>query len=167
MPWSSFGPHEHSAPSARLTSLEGEAVEIADFRGRANLVVVFVDSVSRAGYRRLIQQFAARRSELQALDAETLIIVPPDTDPLQSDSAGLYLLVDSQDDLRRRYADLTEQDTDSRELLFVLDRFGAPYAAWMGELADETGLVDEAFEWLEFVELQCPECGVSEWPVEA
>jgi hypothetical protein len=47
------------------------------------------------------------------------------------------------------------KDTDG--LLFVLDEFGAPYAALMG--AEQAGerLNDEVLSWLQFISVQCPE----------
>jgi hypothetical protein len=42
-------------------------------------------------------------------------------------------------------------------MLFVLDRYGAPYAALTGPELDDPGLQQEVLEWLAFIEVQCPE----------
>jgi hypothetical protein len=46
----------------------------------------------------------------------------------------------------------------------VTNRFGEIWAAWAG--GDGHALPDgPAIQgWLDFIELQCPECGVAEWP---
>jgi hypothetical protein len=42
-------------------------------------------------------------------------------------------------------------------LLYVLDVYGAPWAAYIGESLDEDGLLDEVLSWLVFIGVQCPE----------
>jgi hypothetical protein len=42
-------------------------------------------------------------------------------------------------------------------VLVVLDQFGAPYAAWVGDEADAPGLDRQTLEWLEYIAIQCPE----------
>jgi hypothetical protein len=51
-------------------------------------------------------------------------------------------------------------------LFFVLDRYGAPYAATVANEPGDEDLHTELLEWLDYIELQCPECGVAEWLVE-
>jgi hypothetical protein len=42
-------------------------------------------------------------------------------------------------------------------MVFVIDRYGAPYAAVVGADPADPGLHAELLEWLSFIELQCPE----------
>ena len=59
--------------------------------------------------------------------------------------------------LRRRYADLLGADPAKDAMLFVIDRHGGIYAGTILDEPDRPELHDEALDWLEFIEVQCPE----------
>jgi hypothetical protein len=100
---------------------------------------------------------AAQRSELRGLDAEALVFLPSPAAAPHGDLAGVRLAADPAGALRRRYAELIEFDTVTEVMLFVLDRFGVPYAAWAGSEADPPDLSRETMKWLEYIAIQCPE----------
>ena len=157
MPWIRFDPNGGPAPSSSITTLAGEPFAVADFYGRANLALFFGHGLGCAACRGLIQCLAAQRTELCGLDAEALVCLPSHASAPDGDLAGVHLAADPDGGLRRRYADLIEFDAVTEVMLFVLDRFGVPYAGWTGREADAPDLCRETMKWLEYIAIQCPE----------
>jgi len=106
MPWIRFDQYGQTGPSLKLLSPEGNQVEVADFRGRANLVVFFPHRVTCVECGRVTSELAAHRSDFQALDAETIVVLPSDHSPLGGNPKGRHRLSDPEGALRRRYAAL-------------------------------------------------------------
>lgn len=157
MPWIRFDQPGGTAPSLKLLSPRGSQFEVADFRGRANLVVFFPHGAGCVECGRITSELAAGRSDFQALDTETIVVLPSTPSPLGGNPKGLHLLADPEGALRRRYAALIEFDTNTAVMLFVLDKHGVPYASWVGEEPHEPDICREALTWLEFISIQCPE----------
>jgi hypothetical protein len=73
------------------------------------------------------------------------------------------VLADQEGIARARYADLVGVGPEapgsdhSPIMLFVLDRYGAPYAATVLDEPDDPELQVDLLEWLDFIEIQCPE----------
>ena len=119
----------------------------------------------------LLRDFAARHSEYRSEDAEVVAFVPE----LRSTAAELQaslglpfpLLADSENKVRRSYLELMPDRSEVSNVVFVIDRYGAPYAAVVGSKPGDPAVHEEILEWLGFIEIQCPECGIAEWPVEA
>jgi peroxiredoxin len=157
MPWIRFDQHGQPAPSTKSSPPLGSRIEIADFRGRANLVIFFPHGVECEDCGRVITELAKQRSDFQALDTETIVVLPSDPSRLEAKLKGLHPLSDPEGVLRRRYAALIEFDTNMAAMLFVLDKHGVPYAGWVGEEATDAAIPGEALKWLEFISIQCPE----------
>jgi hypothetical protein len=140
-----------------MTTPTGEPGAVADWGGRANLALFFGHGLGCPACRGLIQWLAAQGSELHGLDAEALALLPSPAAAPHDNLAGVRLAADPAGALRRRYADLIEFDAVTEVMLFVLDRFGVPYAAWTGSEADAPDLCRETLKWLEYIAIQCPE----------
>jgi hypothetical protein len=146
MTWVRFGPYEPAAPSL---------ADALDLRGRASQVVFFEHGPDCTDCSRLVGQLAAAEDRWAELGARVVLVSParrPD-----SDLVGGHLLADPNRQLRARYARLLEFDTADCLFLFVLDRHGAPVAAWVGQEVPATDLASEVADWLAFAERQCPE----------
>jgi hypothetical protein len=129
---------------------------VADFRGHANLVVFFSHGQTCAACRALAQVFVANEDRLRELDTEVLVVLPGLAQGQEHRSVGIHKLADPRGVLRRQYAELVQSGLHDT-MLFVLDRYTTPYVAWVGREPDAEALYPEALEWLEYVELQCPE----------
>lgn len=147
MTWIRFGPHEPAAPAL---------ADALDLRGRASQVVFFGHGPDCSPCARLVGRIAANQATWAELGAEIVLVSPPANAPANA-PASAHSLSDRDGRLRFRYARLLEFDTTGCLFLFVLDRHGAPFAAWVGQEAPESDLVAEAANWLAFAERQCPE----------
>jgi peroxiredoxin len=169
--WIEFDPEALPAPSLSLATPDGKALRPGDFRGRSNLVLFFSHQADCAGCRDLVSSLIDSQARLRALDAAVLIIQPEAQ--AQGEQMAVQYVIDVDDRLREAYARLLPQTDEQRAhtdqppaLLFVLDRYGAPVAAWAGDQPDSDELVPALLEWLEFIGVQCPECGIAEWAID-
>jgi peroxiredoxin len=160
MTWYAFpeGVRRRPAPHFRLVSVTGRYVSLADYRGRSNLVLFFAHGMDCAACRSTLAAFVTHAAEYGAQTAEVLVISPVTTDeaPAPFDT-GFPVLSDPAGEVRHAYAALVPNGAVDDVLLFVLDRYGAPYAATACPEADDPAIHREALGWLAFIEMECPE----------
>lgn len=160
MGWYAF-PEEvrrRTAPGFCLPSNRGRPISLVDYRGRSNLVLFFAHGMDCAACRRALAEFAGTRADYRAQAAEVLVVSPDATERMPAPfDVELLVLCDPEGGTRRAYAALLPDGPGDDALLFVLDRYGAPYAALVCPEADAPALHREVLEWLAFIELQCPE----------
>lgn len=151
----------HLIPDFRLETADGRIVSPADYKERKNLVVIFFndrDSNDLA----LISEVRRRYHEFADANAEVLAIAAAPISEFRVCSKALDLPFPCLADVRK---EATCAYCVSGPMLFVADRFGE-----LKMQADLKGNVDEilnrALAELELAELECPECGVSTWPLE-
>ena len=151
------------APSFRLPSSQGKPFSPDDQRGWANLVLFFAHDRSCQRCQAALQEFAARRIEYGAVEAKVIPILPNSAAQVAALTYPFPVLADLEGTARARYAELVGVDASAssarhgRVMLFVLDRYGAPYAAAVLEEPDDPELQVDLLEWLDFIEIQCPE----------
>jgi peroxiredoxin len=160
----------HAAPGFRLRSQRGQLVTLASYRSQANLVLLFANGLDEPPLRQALQAFAGRQTAYEAENARVLAIVQapetrmPSTDQPATGTLTL-LLVDPDGATHQSYAELLpEQPEPGEAMVFVLDRFGAPHVAFLSHEPGDPALHQQILSWLRGIELECPECGVSEWP---
>jgi hypothetical protein len=73
-------------------------------------------------------------------------------------------LSDRHDEIHDEEAEvIVAEDTElHRAAICIADRYGEVY--FSAFFSDTVPSADSVLEWLRFIEIQCPECGVSEWP---
>lgn len=159
----------------QLTAAYGEQLSLNTYRNRWNLVVVFLPRKTETDVRAFLESFRPFLPEYRDRDARVLIILSgrEEAAPGRADSLGpeLRVAVDAGQEAQAAFEDLIPARQSGRVpeagqgAAFVIDRFGAPYAA--SRSLDPSGKFDhqEAIAWLDFIEIQCPECGIPEWPV--
>jgi hypothetical protein len=154
MTWIRFDRDEMPAPSLELFTPDGKSISIADFRGKSNLVVFFAHGWECATCRRTIESFSAAR---QHIDARLLVVLADGRQLPPSSLPGVTFLVDSGDELRKRFTGLLEFELPGERMLFVLNSFTSPVRAWVGKEAAETDLIDHTSAALDYINIQCPE----------
>lgn len=152
----------------RLSAGPGDSLALSAFRNRSNLVLLFLDDVNCVGCLEALRAIAANQQAYQELEAEIVAIFrssPEDSARLKSEQHYPFpVLADPEGAVRREYAGMLPSGDEPGIGVFVLDRFGGPYA---GIVTGEDGLADlqeGILGWLGFIEIQCPECGIPEWP---
>jgi len=143
-------------PNFRLPDAAGMSHQAWDFRNRRNLVLIFTgeDSPERtAQVGALLQQFDDLWDEVESNTAVLLVISP--RQPRKGNRPHWLNLLDQDARLHR---DIGAVDQQGRSVFaaVVADRFGEIMQTYL-EKADEFPTARTMIEWLEFIELQCPE----------
>lgn len=165
MGWVLFDEADHRTPVPhfRLPSIHNRWVALDDYRGRDPLVVFFAHDQECASCRLALQTFASRRSEYDQLGVVLLAIFPNEVESLKADPFLLDLpfpvLSDRNGAARHKLAGLMDASlvTDQDNLIFVLDEYGGPYAAFIAAELSGTAYQDEVLQWLEYIQSRCPE----------
>ncbi len=156
-------------PNLTLTSSQGQRVQIEAYRHQSNLVAAFLFGAADEPNNRLLDELAKRIGDFRVEDATILAVVKAEaegaTQRQRGQSLPFPLLMAEEDGALTQAGIASEEETAA---LYVLDRYGQIYAvkhlpaeaapAVVGEV------VDDLIAWLRFVNVQCPECGVPEWP---
>lgn len=155
MPWIRFNPLEESVIDAYLETPGGEPFSLSSLRGRSGAVVLFTHGAGCQACEIALQEFTQKQTAFRDHEAGLFLVVPGAARLPQDRHPAM--LVDATGVGRDSLASLLEFDTQAKVLLFILDRYGTPYAAWVGDDPPPEGLADEALNWLEFIAIQCPE----------
>jgi hypothetical protein len=144
----------------------GGGVQLETYRGQRNLVVVCGgNGASRPGrVTSLLNGLLSRKDELEAEAAQVLAVVV--TRPAEPPERGRWpfpLLVD-REALFHRTVGATDGTRNPTDAVFITDRFREIYAIYVPAHGSVWPGPQEIVDWLEFINIQCPECGVPEWP---
>jgi hypothetical protein len=123
-------------------------------RSKYNLVLAFVGTGPSA--ETYLRELAAIHSEVLERDARAMVVVPlnlPDAQALAARLALPYPLL-ADEDAATASRLLGEGNTAA---LCVSDRFGAIYSLDVAPDTSTLPPVRTALDWLDFVQIQCPE----------
>ena len=151
-------------PGFTLPAIDGSPILLESYRGRANLVVVFAgDDLNEDPVRELLEALAARTEEVAFEAAQVLVAVTsrPVAVP-QRGRCAFLVLVDDSAHIHRR-AGLIDAAGRPVPAVFVTDRFREIYATYLSKHGSALPRAKEILDWLMFINIQCPECGVPEW----
>ena len=152
-------------PGVTLQASDGSPILLESFRGRANLVVIFAgDSLDKDPVRVLVDELAARMDELTSEAAQVFVAVTsgPAAAPGR-DGWTFPVLVDDGAHLHRTVG-ATDPAGRPAPAVFVTDRFREIFAAYLPGRGSALPGAKDVLDWLAFINIQCPECGVPEWP---
>jgi peroxiredoxin len=150
------------APDFCLPNAAGNTICRSDYRGDCSLVLIFLHSLDCAGCQQVVHGFTENRDRYQKEDARVLVILPLDSREaakIEGEQQMITILGDAEGKTRRAYAGLLVESLIPAEhaALFILDSYGAPYAAYVSSELAEPELHDETLTWLSFIGMQCPE----------
>ncbi len=169
MTWVMFDESDRRTPAPPfcLLSLYGQQVCLQDYHEDCNLVLYFAQGTGCQACQQVLRGLAARLPDYQAEDAKILAIFPGPVSALADDPAltslPFAILSDPGQEIRRQYQELMDESLVSAEdgMLFVLDRYNAPYAALIGDGLNtgspDNDVNEDVLNWLEFIGIQCPE----------
>jgi hypothetical protein len=156
MLWIYFARDEPPAPSLKLASLKGDWLDPANFRGKSSLVLFFTHGLECPACSSLVHALAEAAEGLRLQEAQALVILPAAPTHPVPDNGILQFLVDCQSMLRRVYASIFEFEVHGQAMLFILNQFGAPFRAWVGDEPDAE-IIPQMLKYLESAALLCPE----------
>lgn len=153
-------------PNFELTCLRGQPIRLSDYRGRRNLVLVFTDE--RPATAEVLSAMAERQAEFENEGAEIIVIAQPSRGESGHMKELLKLpypvLVDESGLIHRNFG-ASDPHGCPAAALYVTDRFLEVFAMYRTQDGQALPGAKEVFDWLEFINSQCPECEPPEWPV--
>lgn len=147
-------------PNFTLPALDGRQVSVREFKQRANLLILYLDT-QRHGperYGNYLSLLVENLSTFQELETQLLVVT---SSPLERPRGHpgwgdlpFPVLSDSRGDMERSYLGSMAQVVGAA---FVTDRYGALKAEMIS--LDEEELPDprEMIGWLQLIEIECPE----------
>lgn len=147
-----------------LVSNRGEDVQISSFRGRSNLVLVFLGHSD--AMRIFLHDFELHGRELSEHGTTVVAVVPYGREeqaiPIESSSRVLVLY----DKTHAVYQLSGARDENGHPvpLVYLTDRFGEIVSTYVAPRHSMPPNVAEILSALDFVNQQCPECEPPEWP---
>ncbi len=147
-----------------LRSSRGEDVRVSDFRGSANLVLVF-PGYSKA-MRAFLDEAAMHSADWSGQEARVIAVLPyggkEHAGPAQ-DHSSILELYDEAFAVHRR-SGAADDNGRPVPVIYVTDRFGEIVSTYVVQGDASPPGVEEILRTLEFVNHQCPECEPPEWP---
>jgi len=157
--------HGELLPGFMLPAIDGSSVSLESYRGRTNLVVVFAgDRIDESPVAVLLEELAARKEEFTLEAAQVLVAVS--SQPAAVPQRGRWAFPVLVDDGAHIHRNVGAIDAAGRPApaVFVTDRFREILAAYLPGDGSALPGAKEILDWLVFINIQCPECGVPEWP---
>ena len=152
-------------PAFTLPGMDEPPVILEEYRGRTNLVLVFVgDELGGSPVTGLLEELVARTHTLRAELAQVVVVATsrPAAD-LPNGQEAFPVVLDEDARVHRRAGaiDAVGRPTPA---VFVTDRFREIFGAYLPGHGPALPSAQEIIEWLVFINIQCPECGAPEWP---
>jgi peroxiredoxin len=144
-----------------LYSVQGEPIQISNYRRRANLVLVFSGEGPLS--ESLLRTLAAKKEEFKQQDAIPILILAQQALELKSWAEQLLVLIDENQRVHSLYG-AVDQHGRPVPVLYVTDRFGEIAAVYSAAGGAQLPAFDAVLKLLEFINHQCPECEPPEWP---
>jgi peroxiredoxin len=150
-----------------LTTTLGRQIRLSDYRGRSNLVLVFIGGGAGIPDLKILTEIATNYARFQEEEAEVLAVLQCDQTgaALIAEQADLScpLLVD-EDGRIHHSAGAVDGYGHPATAIYVTDRFGEVFAAYRLAEGETMPSAQEVAKCLSFINMQCPECGHPELP---
>jgi peroxiredoxin len=149
-------------PPFTLLSAAGGLVQLAAYRGRANLVVVLAGSETE-----LLRHLAARHARVLEEEAQVIAVLcgaREQAQAIQLREQFPFLVLADPDCALHLALGALDSGGAPRLAVYVTDRWGEIFALWRAAHGDPVPGAQDIVSWLEFVNRQCPECFPPEWP---
>lgn len=152
----------HLIPDFRLETIEGDIVSPADFKERKNLVILFFNPRDSRDLGVLVE-LARRYNVIADANAQVLGIASGPLNEFRMCSQYLKLPYQLLSDVRK---EAVCSYCVEGMMIFVADRYGELRMQTEIQESNVEQVLDEVESTLGLIEIECPECGVSTWPME-
>jgi peroxiredoxin len=168
MLWIRFDEEDHyaSAPGFCLPGADGSAC-LSDFYGDCNVILYLAHHYQCQDCLDFIGGFTDHRQQYREQEARLIVVFPDD--PLEAARREhlerfdrdpmVTVLFDTHQTVRKQYTALIDASLyeDGDALLYILDKYGAPYYALAEKVFEAESVHTSALKWLNYIGMQCPE----------
>ena len=150
-------------PDATLVTPEGTSVSFDSYRPRWDLVVLMLGAGAiDETVTKLLTMLAGARAEIEAEGGKVLVVATNDPEREPGEWEWPFpLLIDSDAVLHRRIG-AVDRSGQPTVALYITDRYREIFTALRPDGAEWPVSSRDVLRWLDFVNIQCPECGAPE-----
>jgi peroxiredoxin len=154
-------------PFFELPSTSEKTMGPLTFWQRRNLLLVMLPNANSDYGRKLVKKLNETYRRCQKLEAEILVVVGGEKEKTEAMYRKLRSPFPFLFDVDRSvYLKIIGNEDTHQFWLLVVDRFGTVWSKNPASRRDDPGkLIKNAMASLNFMNLQCPECGVPDVPV--
>lgn len=159
---------ESLIPTFSLPEASGELIDTSKYKQRKNLVLVFLHGSSCEFCQRVAKAFRFFASRYREENAEVLLVLPERLEDVRRFKDVLDLpfkvLADEEGRAPARFLEAPAEENEPLAAVLVTDRFGALIDQWFTPRETSFPDVQRFLTCLNQAEIECPECGIHEWP---
>jgi len=159
--------NKNELPFFELPSTSEKTMGPLTFWQRRNLLLLMLPNADSDYGRKLVEKLNETYHQCQKLKADSLVVVRGEKEKAEAMYCKLRSPFPFLFDVDRSvYSKIIRNEDTHQFWLLVIDRFGTVWSTNRASQRDDPGkLIKNAMESLNFINLQCPECGVHDMPV--
>ncbi len=146
-------------PEFALPDRRGGVKGTADLLQQQDMVLAVMPGESCSACGPVLEELARQARTRDLRHAVALAVVGAGAQA--PEDASITVLEDRDGSVGRKLAASLAMG-EAEPFLVVADRYGTPVVARPVHGADPKDLVEDAFDWIDYIEMQCPECGAPE-----
>lgn len=153
-------------PEFNLKNIEGEVFASDEFLRKKNLVIFFFNDLKDKCCADYLLKLNKVYAKLKQENSEILAVSenggPGLKEFAESNNLKFHLLLDADRAVMDKF---TYKDKQGNNIgaVFITDKFQSLYSSYFHQAFGKLPQVNEIVRSVEFLEKQCPECGVSTW----
>ncbi len=152
-------------PDFELMTTSGRSFRVSDYRGRSNLVLLLSDN--RNATAELLSEMARHYDKFKGQETEIIAILQcskQECAQIQERSKLPFVVLADEDGRIHRLVGASDQKGNAAAALYVTDRYGEVFGVYRTRDGQTLPGTTDIRSWLEFINIQCPECEPPEWP---
>jgi peroxiredoxin len=144
-----------------LLGAKGEPVQLTDFRGRWNLVLILLPQEPDTTQAHLLSTLRRKSEQVREFETRVLVVTRPEHLPTVVNLAGDFLVLSDQDGRT-----MAELGSVGAPVIYILDKLREVVHRFDAEKHVALPTAEEILGWMEFTSRQCPECHPPAWPAD-
>lgn len=150
-------------PDATLLTPDGTSVSLDSYRPRWDLVVLMLGAgAPEETATQLLNSLADARDEIERESGKVLVVTANDPRRSAGEWKWPFLLLVDTDATLHRHMGAVDRSGQPAVALFIMDRYREIFAALRPDRPDWPMSSRDVLRWLQFINIQCPECGAPE-----
>jgi len=156
----------HRLHDFELKSTPGRHIQLSDYRGWRNLVLVFTDDQQTTA--ELLSEISRDHEQFKSEEAQVIAVAQCSIEGCARITEQLKLpfpVLSDREGRIHREVGASDQEGHAAAAVYITDRYGEVFGLYRTRDGQTLPRTAEILNWLEFINSQCPECEAPEWPL--